>query len=320
MLALLIAANSLAASGSATLISAPERATVTRSRIRTSGQSGPGMSEPAGEWGRIGLGNRLSSGSAIPEPGPAVVREPDRGFPGVTIAGPTGLMLVPSARVLKSGWWSAGLHRGVIKGGMGVMGIAEAGVAGPDIYERLRPEDWGHKSSLFLKMSTEALGVFGHLPGFAPPAWRVIVPVLAGGIENSPKRDAETAYGAATWDWSASWIHADLHAGWGTGRFMRQAFLGLGVVPTFLLGSTLKLTGEYAGQRGISGIRFAISRNLRMDFGMEFDVVPRSAPRNGWSITTSRATLGVCQSGRITVLEYLRSVFAPRKKEAPRKA
>lgn len=318
MLVLLIAAHGLAAASSATPVSAPEsgdRAMVGRSLIRRAGASGSTAAESgAVGWGRIGLGERLSVGSAIPEPGVTVVSRPERGFPGLTDGGPTGLLLVPSARVLRSGWWAAGLHRGVVKASAGLWGVAEAGATAPDIYEPLNSKDWGSRTAFFLKVGT---GILDRL-GDPEAGWRPAIPILAAGIENSPNLDAETVYGAATWDWGIPGLPTDLHVGWGTGRFTRNAFMGLGVVPTFLLGSTLKVTGEYAGRRGISGIRFAISRDLRLDFAMKFDVMPRAAPREGWSITTAGATLGVSQSGRLRIVEFFKSVFAPRKDARPK--
>ena len=58
-------------------------------------------------------------------------RAPERGFAGHTDAGPTGLILVPSGRVLRSGWWAAGLHRGVVKTSVGIWCVAEGGSTGP---------------------------------------------------------------------------------------------------------------------------------------------------------------------------------------------
>ncbi len=295
------------------------RAVVRHSRIRRPGPGGSTAFGSTGEWAVIGLQPGLSAASAVPEAGVVIVRAPERGFPGLSQSGPTGLLLVPSGRVLRSAWWAAGLHRGVVKTSVGIWGVGEAGATAPDIYENLNSDDWGSRTILFVKVSGELFGQLGRDEYGMAPAWRGLVPVPAAGIENSPYRDAETVYGAATWDWRLIGIQADLHAGWGTGRFNREAFFGLGLVPSFLLGSTLKLTGEYAGQRGISGLRFAISRTLRLDFGMQFAVVPRPAPRDGWSITMDGATLGVSQSGRLRLVDFVKDLFKSSKPEvAPR--
>ncbi len=260
---------------------------------------------------RMTVAHLLLPGLWLALPAAGAARE----FPGLSQRGPTGLVLVPSAWVIKGSSYAVGLHRGTVKAGYGILGHAEAGFATPDLYDQPNGSAWKGQSTAFLKVGAEPF----------PDAWWA--PGLAAGAENSvwnmavprPKREygpegreAETYYGAGTWDWLLSGWPVEATLGAGTGRFVGRAFGGIGVIPRTFFGSTLKFFGEYAGRAADFGARVALSRSLRLDFAMEMhaDKVPDGKGEQRWLFTLARGMIGASQSGSAT----LESIFPPRKK------
>lgn len=88
--------------------------------------------------------------------------------------------------------------------------------------------------------------------------------------------------------------------GIGTGRFFNQTFMGVGVIPLTLFGSTLKFIAEYAGKQADVGARFALSKNLRLDFVVlmnSFDDAGSGAQR--WSLKVERGLLGASKASPV---------------------
>ncbi len=212
-----------------------------------------------------------SSGSGVAE-----IRE----FPGLTRHGPSGLVLVPTGHVIRPNWYAVGLHRGVLKANYGILGYAEVGVTLPDLFdkENFSLSLWDNKTVLFVKV--------GHK--ISPENWWV--PSLAAGAENSLRRSAETLYFTGTWGRKVGAWPVEATVGAGTGLFSKRLFVGIGFIPQTLFGNSLKFIGEYAGQKADIGARFALSKNLRLDFVILVDAYDEDRQR--WNLKLERGLLG----------------------------
>jgi len=241
-----------------------------------------------------------------------------REFPGMTMSGPTGLITVPTGQVLRANWYAFGLHRGAVKAAVGVLDFTEFGVALPDLYDDPNRHVWLNGTRAFLKVGGD------HLPH------RWWVPGIAGGAENSILRltreagistregrksvNQESLYVAGTWYWNIFSWPVEATVGAGSGRFLRRAFGGGSVIPMTIFGSTLKFTGEYAGNGANVGARFALSRYLRLDFAMLLNAI-RDRDRQGrMTITIDRGTMGASQADKINW-----GAFKSKPKEAPKR-
>lgn len=205
-------------------------------------------------------------------------------------------MLVPTGQVVKRNFYALGLHRGMVKAAYGLFGYVEGGFATPDLYDQPNSIDWKTQGTGFIKAGYELLPESWWAPGLAVGAenslWNMAQPRKA--IVGPAALEAETYYAVGSWDWLiASWP-VEASVGIGTGRFLGRAFGAVGVIPTTFFGSTLKFFGEFAGRAADFGARFALSRNLRLDFAMEMhaDQARDSSGVKRWSITLDRGMLG----------------------------
>ncbi len=224
-----------------------------------------------------------------------------RAFPGLTYRGPTGLLLVPTGQILQNRRLAFGIHRGVMKMGYGALSLAEIGVSGPDLYDDPDKKAWKEDSLAFVKLGTEASALKWWLPG------------IACGAENSFAETAEGYYFCATWHAAPFRWPLEATIGAGTGRFEDRGFGAVGLIPAGLLGRTFKIFGEMAGNEADLGLRIALSRNLRLDFAMLFDVVaPEEAGDSGWSITIDRGLPGTSMAADL--FSIYRAVIPEKKK------
>lgn len=254
-----------------------------------------------------------------------------RAFPGLTQGGPSGLVLVPTGQVLDSNWYAVGLHRGILKASYGLLGYIETGASLPDLFDELDSREkwyirWGREVTFFMKV--------GHK--FSPSRWWI--PGVAVGAENSlrrsaetlglatrrtlspsPKpefrRSAETLYFTGSWGYRLGSWPMETTVGVGTGRFFNQIFVGIGVIPKTLFGNTLKFIGEYAGKKADIGARFALSKNLRLDFVVLMDTFGTGPEAQRWSIKVQRGLLGASKASRADWRNVTR-IFGLKKKRA----
>ena len=238
---------------------------------------------------------------------------PERQFAGLTEAGPTGLILVPTGDTLHSGAFAFGLHRGVTKLATAYWGL-EAGLRSPDLYDDPNVDDWNDGTVFFSKFAVT--GVLRRLLA-AGREWGW-APSLAAGMEDSLRHiftatlglgrgrtapgeaDPRTYYGVVSWGFRLGSWPLEATSGLGTGRFASHAFGGLSIIPSSLFGSTLKVVGEYAGRQANAGARIALSRNLRLDFGFLLKAWPE--PGTGarrWAISMDRGLVGASQTGMV---------------------
>jgi len=231
-------------------------------------------------------------------PFPAEARE----FPGLSLRGPSGLVLVPTGQIFRSDCYAIGLHRGMLKAAYGLLGLMECGVATPDLYDQPNATAWRAQTTGFLKLGIDALPDRWWAPGLAAGAensfWNMAVR-KADAVTGETAREAETYYCTGSWDWRILTWPVEATVGGGTGRFLGRAFGALDVIPTSIFGSTLKFFAEYAGRAADFGTRFALSRNLRLDFAMEMNVDRRVSGATGgrWSITMDRGIIGASRIG-----------------------
>jgi hypothetical protein len=224
-------------------------------------------------------------------------------FPGLSMAGPTGMILVPTGQVVRSNWYAAGLHRGAFKAAVGILNVAEIGFALPDLYEDPSRHTWLNETHGFVKLGGEVLPDRWWLPGLAAGADNSALRLAKiAGLHNAESRKAanlESLYGTASWWWNVLSWPVEATAGAGTGRFDRRAFGAVSFIPVTFFGNTLKFTGEYAGQAASIGARFALSRSLRLDFAMLLHAVRDREATHLLTITVDRGILGASQSGPI---------------------
>src|SRR5262245_25303040 len=95
-----------------------------------------------------------------------------REFPGLSLRGPTGLVLVPTGQLQQADQFDVGLHRGVLKAGYGILGVAEVGIATPDVFDSPKQLAWRGQTTGFAKVGLRTGG-----------AWWI--PGVAAGAENS---------------------------------------------------------------------------------------------------------------------------------------
>lgn len=185
-----------------------------------------------------------------------------REFSGLSAGGPTGLVLAPNGTVLHENWYAAGLHRGMVKAAYGFFDVAEAGFVLPDLFEQPNSYAWKNLSMVFSKF------------GFQASNYSAWLPSIGFGAENSYNWKNETLYGVGTWFFPAWKWYFELNGGYGTGRFLHQPFGGIGIIPANLLGNTVKFLAEYSGHQADIGARFALAKNLRLDFVMLLKALP----------------------------------------------
>ncbi len=207
-----------------------------------------------------------------------------REFTGLTSGGPSGLVLSPSADVIKHNWYAVGLHRGVVKLAYGLFGLVEAGAVTPDLFNQPNKDDWHSETRGFVKLA------------FHAPERLWWIPDLAVGTSNSIDLSVESNYGVATWyfgirDWTMETL-----VGYGTGRFMNEPFGGLGIIPGRLLGNAVKFIAEYSGHQADLGARFALSRDMRLDFVMLMTAIPPHDEPGEWLIKLDRGLLGASRA------------------------
>ena len=238
---------------------------------------------------------------------------PERQFSGLSEAGPTGLILVPTGDTLHSGAFAFGLHRGVTKLATAYWGV-EAGLRSPDLYDNPNVEDWNDATVFFTKLTVS--GLIRRFLGGGPE--RLWAPSLAAGAEDSLRHlftatlslgrgrtaageaDPRTYYGVASWAFRLGSWPLEATGGLGNGRFASHVFGGLSIIPASLFGSTLKFVGEYAGRQADAGARIALSRNLRLDFGFLLKAWPEpgTAGRH-WAVSIDRGLVGASQTGMV---------------------
>ncbi len=216
----------------------------------------------------------------------------EREYPGMSDGGYTGMILVPGPRLVRSGWYGAGIHRGKLKGAIGILNVMEAGLVFPDLFDQPALEDW----------RTDTIGIAKI--GMAPPDRFQFLPAVGGGIENNYDMKRESMFVTAEWDISILGWMFEFCGGYGTGRFLKEPFGGIGIIPGKLLGSSLKFMAEYCARKGIGGARFALSRDLRLDFGLLMDASPQNEETKGdletWKIKMDRGLLGASKTDRAT--------------------
>lgn len=227
-----------------------------------------------------------------------------QGFAGLSRQGPSGLILIPTGSVIQADRYAAGLHRGVIKAGYGVLGVAEIGVTLPDVFDSPGSEEWENRMTGFFKVGGRPL---------PSAAW---APAVAAGAENSPKTSAETYFVAGNWHWRLLEWGFEAAVGAGTGRFGNRMFGGVGVIPHPFLGNVMKLLVEYAGEEAIAGTRLALSRELRLDFAMRMDArrIDDGGTRR-WSVRMDQGMLGASLAGEIEWRKIWDSVTLRKKKK-----
>lgn len=231
-------------------------------------------------------------------PDPVSARE----FPGLSLRGPSGLILVPTGQVIKADNYAVGLHRGMLKAGYGVFGVMECGVATPDLYDQPDAAAWRGQTTGFVKVGMDAIADHWWAPGLAAGAensfWNMTVRKQEA-VTGQAAHEAETYYCTGSWGWRVLKWPVEATIGAGTGRFLGRAFGALDVIPTTIFGSTLKFFAEYAGRAADIGARFALSRNLRLDFSMEMHADHRESGPSGerWSITMDRGMIGASRVG-----------------------
>ena len=212
-----------------------------------------------------------------------------QGFAGISMGGPTGMILCPSPSLVSGSWYGVGLHRGSMKASFGLFDLGEAGVKLPDLFDRPDNDAWGTLSTGHAKIALQGPG----------GAWSWL-PSAGIGAENSPDRSQETYY--ATWSWRAdvSQWPMELLLGYGTGRFLNNPFCGVSLMPYTYLGHSLKLIAEYAGEKAETGVRFALSRTLRLDFAVLLDAqTTESDGSHRYTLRIDRAILGASQTGQV---------------------
>ncbi len=217
-----------------------------------------------------------------------------REFPGMTYAGPSGLILAPNGQVLKHNNLGLGIHRGVAKVAYGLLGIVEAGGATPDLYDDPDLEDWKAGMIWFSKMSVSP----------APRKWWI--PSVALGAENSPDRSRETYYVVASWYRRLAGWPLEFTGGVGTGRFSRDGMdsgndllAAVGVIPESLLGNTVKMLAELAGPEAAVGMRLALSRTLRLDFAVLMRIQEPTGDEEAWRLNVSRGLPGASMASEL---------------------
>jgi len=213
----------------------------------------------------------------------------EREFSGLSAGGPTGSVLAPNATLLRSNWYAIGLHRGIVKAVYGFFDAAEAGFVLPDLFSQPNATAWQNQSRVFTKI------------GFDASDYSFKLPALAVGAENSYNWENESIYGVATWFLAVKSWRLELNGGYGTGRFNREPFGGIGVIPVNLLGNTIKFVAEYAGHQADIGARIALARSLRLDFVFLINAVPPSAfdgKRDTWYIRIDKGFLGASRADR----------------------
>jgi len=236
----------------------------------------------------------------------------------MTISGPTGLITVPTGQVLRGNWYAYGLHRGAVKAAVGVLDFTEFGIALPDLYDDPNRHIWLNDTHAFFKVGGEHLPCHWWAPGIAGGAENSVLRLTReAGIstrEGKRSENRESLYVAGTWYWNVFSWPVEATVGAGTGRFLRKAFGGASVIPTTLFGSTLKFTGEYAGNGANVGARFALSRYLRLDFAMLLNAVQNRSRDGRLTITIDRGIIGASQADRINW-----SAFRSKPKEPPKR-
>lgn len=238
---------------------------------------------------------------------------PVREFAGLTLAGPSGLILVPTGTAVRSGSLALGLHRGIFKTAAGFLGF-EAGIRTPDLYDDPNSDDWNDATVIFSKLTVS--GVVRTLLGRDTERWwlpdvgagaedsirhALTAPLNLGRARTAPgQADPQTFYGVVSWSVLLGSWPVEAAAGVGTGRFEGRMFGGLSVIPISFFGNTLKLMAEYAGRQADLGARVALARNLRLDFGMLLRAWPEPGARGRhWTATLDRGLVGASQVGRI---------------------
>jgi len=211
-----------------------------------------------------------------------------REFSGLSAGGPTGLVLTPNGSLLRSNWYAAGLHRGMVKAAYGLFDIAETGFVLPDLFEQPNATIWKNQSRIFSKVGFNGSDLSNWLPA------------VAVGVENSYNWQNESIYIAGTWFISVKKWTLELNGGYGTGRFCREPFGGLGVIPGNLLGNAVKFVAEYSGHQADIGARFALAKSLRLDFVMLINAVPPSANQTEkeWMFRIDKGFLGASRADK----------------------
>jgi hypothetical protein len=211
-----------------------------------------------------------------------------REFSGLSAGGPTGLVIAPTGTVLRGNWYAAGLHRGIVKAAYGLFDAAEVGLVLPDLFDQPNAFAWKNQSRLFSKL------------GFNASDYSPWLPAFAFGAENSYNWDNESLYFVGTWYVPVSSWTFEVNGGYGTGRFCREPFGGLGVIPGNLLGNAMKFVAEYAGHKADIGARFALSRSLRLDFVLLLNAIPpgNNSAEKEWLIRIDKGFLGASRADR----------------------
>ena len=241
---------------------------------------------------------------------PTCVLAGPRGFSGLSRGGPSGLILIPTGGVVGADCYAIGLHRGAMKGAYGILGIGEAGVALPDLFDSPGRQEWGNGMTGFVKL------------GGSPAPDHGWVPELGVGAENSPKMTAETYFVAGSWHWRGEDWRVQGVAGLGTGRFGNRMFAGVSVVPQLFLGNVMKFLAEFAGEEAILGTRLALSRNLRLDFALRIDArrITDAEGTRRWSLSMDEGILGASLSAGIEWRKIWETItFKDRKKKDRKK-
>ena len=211
-----------------------------------------------------------------------------REFSGLSAGGPTGLVLTPNGSLLRSNWYAAGLHRGMVKAAYGLFDVAETGFVLPDLFEQPNSTIWKNQSRIFSKV------------GFNISDLSHWIPAVAVGFENSYNWRNESIYIAGTWFIPVKKWTVELNGGYGTGRFFREPFGGLGVIPGNLLGNAVKFVAEYSGHQADIGARFALAKSLRLDFVMLLKAVPPASNQseNEWLFRIDKGFLGASRADK----------------------
>jgi len=220
------------------------------------------------------------------------------------MGGPTGLILCPSPGLLASNSYGA-VHRGSMKFSLGLADFAETGVKLPDLFDRPGRDDWKTLTRGHAKVALPSPG--------GPWSW---IPASGVGAENSPDQTDETYYATGIWRATVSQWPLELLLGYGTGRFDRNPFYGITLMPYTYLGHSIKFMAEYGGHNADAGVRFALSKTLRLDFAMIMDTERIEADgARKYSFRINRAILGASQTGQIRperILEILGRKRAPK--------
>lgn len=211
-----------------------------------------------------------------------------REFSGLSAGGESGLVLTPNALLVRHNWYAAGLHRGIVKAVYGLFDVAEAGFVLPDLFNKPNAGAWKNQSRVFSKIAYNASDF---------SAW---LPAVAFGAENSYNWENETLFFVGTWFVPVYGWTFELNGGYGTGRFNREPLGGIGVIPGPLLGNAIKFVAEYAGHQADIGARFALARNLRLDFVMLLDALPPgcNSVEREWMIRFDKGFLGASRTDR----------------------